>query len=226
MAFPRQRPVLHSLPRKQRSPIARKLSVAWRPPLQRRRYPTSPTRQRAPASVNSRSRVEWIGRRSIPWIDRLDAGVARRALVAGVVIGVLDTPQPPSRGGGLTLLVAREGAVAQARLVVALNAEGIAGADGSRRCRDCDREAARAQQCQNQVAHGSLPSAVADCARFLQAATQAGQAGSRQLTFRHAGFERLAHEDRRLIDSLTLAHRRDIIPVDSAEQTGNDVLPV
>jgi hypothetical protein len=37
------------------------------------------------------------------------------------------------------------------------------------------------------------------------AATQAGRAGSRQLTFRHAGFERPADEDCQLIDSLTLS---------------------
>src|SRR5664279_4635441 len=183
MAFPRQRPVLHSLPRKQRSPIARKLSVAWRPPLQRRRYPTSPTRQRAPPSVNSRSRVEWIGRRSIPWIDRLDAGVARRALVARVVIGVLDAPQPPSRGGGLTLLVAREGAVAQARLVVALNAEGIAGADGSRRCRDGDRQCTGGQQRRNEFAHGSLPSATAGCGSIALSCKPSRQSGFPSIHF-------------------------------------------
>jgi hypothetical protein len=52
------------------------------------------------------------------------------------------------------------------------------------------------------------------------AATQAGRAGSRQLTFRHAGFERPADENCQLIDSLTLRHCRDIFPVDCWNKIG------
>jgi hypothetical protein len=52
-------------------------------------------------------------------------------------------------------------------------------------------------------------------AQFLEAATQAGRAGSRQLTFRPADFERPADEVCWLSDSLTLTHRRDIFPIDS-----------
>ena len=51
-------------------------------------------------------------------------------LAAGIVIGIGDAIKTPPRSGGLTLLVAGEGAIAQARKFVALNAKGIAGADG------------------------------------------------------------------------------------------------
>lgn len=51
--------------------------------------------------------------------------------VAGTdIIGIGDAPQPPPRCRRLALFVAREGAVAETRLVVALDAERIAGADG------------------------------------------------------------------------------------------------
>src|SRR6202171_2117908 len=77
--------------------------------------------------------------RSVSWIAWISgrqgaaaAGIGRR--VAGAdIIGIGDAPQTTPGSCGLTLLVAREGAVAQARLVVALNAERISRADRLRR---------------------------------------------------------------------------------------------
>src|SRR5258708_26016341 len=56
------------------------------------------------------------------------AGVGLGVAVAGI-IGIGDAPQAAPGSRGLTLLVAREGAVAQARLFVALNAKRISRAD-------------------------------------------------------------------------------------------------
>ena len=56
------------------------------------------------------------------------AGIGRRVAVAGIK-GIGDAPQAAPGSCGLTLLIAREGAVAQARLLVALNAKRISRAD-------------------------------------------------------------------------------------------------
>src|ERR1700704_4552934 len=74
--------------------------------------------------------------RSVGGIDRTDAraAIAAGIGIAGVVIRVLDAVEKPPRRAGLALLIAREGAVAQARIFVALNAEGVAAADGLGRC--------------------------------------------------------------------------------------------
>jgi len=54
------------------------------------------------------------------------AAIGARIGLAGVEVGILDTIEKPSRSDGLTLLIAREGAVAQTRIVLALNAKRIA----------------------------------------------------------------------------------------------------
>src|SRR5712675_303380 len=60
----------------------------------------------------------------------IDGTYARAAIAApvaaGVVIGVLDAVEKPPRRGGLTLLVARKGAVGETRIIIALNAKRIA----------------------------------------------------------------------------------------------------
>src|ERR1700676_3048582 len=56
------------------------------------------------------------------------AGIGRGVAVADI-IGIGDAPQAAPGSCGLTLLIAREGAVAQARLFVALNAKRIWCAD-------------------------------------------------------------------------------------------------
>src|SRR6202022_2785485 len=127
------------------------------------------SRQASLLSVNSRSRVGYAGAelrvvaaRSVRGIDRPYARAAIAArLAAGVVIGVLDAVEKPPRSGGLTLLVARKGAVAETRIFIALNAKRIAGANGLGRRGADHRQSAGGQQSQNYVTHESLPSAAA-----------------------------------------------------------------
>src|SRR3954466_7303002 len=52
-----------------------------------------------------------------------------RRFALGDIIGIGDAIEKPSRGGRLALLVTREGAVAQPRILVSLKAERISGAD-------------------------------------------------------------------------------------------------
>src|ERR1700694_5984980 len=101
------------------------------------------TRQLPQACVNSRSRADASPPISLSvsmlvrGIDRAHAraGIsARIGVAAGVVEGIFDTLQIPPRRGGRALLVTGERAVAQSRIFVALDAEGIAGADRPRRC--------------------------------------------------------------------------------------------
>jgi len=65
-------------------------------------------------------------------------GGGRRVVSLADIIGIRDAPQTASGGCGLALLVTDEGAVAQAGLIVALNAKRIARADRVRR-RDTKR---------------------------------------------------------------------------------------
>src|SRR5258708_6535758 len=74
-----------------------------------------------PGSVSGVAR---IGRRQAA----AAAGIGRGVAVADI-IGIGDAPQAATGSCGLTLLIAREGAVAQARLVVALDAERVSRAD-------------------------------------------------------------------------------------------------
>ena len=55
--------------------------------------------------------------------------IAARIKSARVVIGIRDAVEKSSRRAGLTLLVARKGAVGEARKIIALNAKGIAAAE-------------------------------------------------------------------------------------------------
>ena len=101
---------------------------------------------------------------------------------------VRDALEAPSRRGRLALLVAGEAAVAQTRVFVALDAEGIAGADRFGWRGADESQSARGQQCENEVTHQDLPSAAAVFHRFpWTPLTQAAAAGLRQLTFDEAG---------------------------------------
>src|SRR5260370_16810073 len=82
-------------------------------------------------------RLDLRSPRSICGIHRTRA---RAAIAAGRgtacdVVRILDAPEIPPRCGGLALLVAVEGAVAEGRIFIALNAKRMAGADGLRRPR-------------------------------------------------------------------------------------------
>src|ERR1700756_4365726 len=72
---------------------------------------------------------------SVPGVARIGrrqaaaaAGIGRCVADAGI-IGIGDAPQAAPGSCGLTLLIAREGAVAQAGLLVALNAKRISRAN-------------------------------------------------------------------------------------------------
>src|SRR5260370_40524734 len=86
---------------------------------------------------------------SVRGIDRahaIAAAIAARiGIVAGVVVGILHAVEKPPRGGGLTLFVAREGAVGETWIFVALNAKRIAGANGLGRRTTNDSQSARGQ---------------------------------------------------------------------------------
>src|SRR5258708_4170123 len=79
-------------------------------------------------------RISLVAARSVSGIDRTSAaaavGGARGVIFAGVVVGILDAVEIPSRRGGLTLLVAVPDAVAEARIVVALKTKRMARANG------------------------------------------------------------------------------------------------
>jgi hypothetical protein len=110
---------------------------------------------------------------------------ARIGVAAGVVEGILDTLQIPPRRGGLALLATGESAVAQARIIVALNAEGIAGADRPGRRAANPRQSARGQQGPALLSAFKTP-AGSNRPRDSISATQAGRAGSCQLTLMQA----------------------------------------
>src|SRR5882672_1212309 len=101
--------------------------------------------------------------RSVGGIDRTDprAAIAAGIGIAGVVKGVLDAVEKPPRRAGLALLITCEGAVAQPRIFVALNAERVAAADGLGRRGADHRHPARRQHAQNDVTHESLLSGAA-----------------------------------------------------------------
>src|SRR5215831_14971961 len=95
-----------------------------------------------------------------PWKRR------RRGAIAGAIgIGVVG--QPPEKGIGHTgqkatgccrhaLLVAVEGAVAQAGKFITLEAKRMTGADRLRRRRSQRREASRSKHCNNDMSHQGL----------------------------------------------------------------------
>src|ERR1700694_1251977 len=89
------------------------------------------------------------------------AAIGARIAIAGVVIGIFDAVESPPRGGRLTLLLAREGAVAQGWIIPASKAKRIAGADGLGRRAANHRQSTGGQQSQNDVTHENLSSAVA-----------------------------------------------------------------
>src|SRR6266404_3085466 len=72
---------------------------------------------------------------SVPGVARIGrrqaataAGIGRGVAVADI-IGIGDAPQAAPGSRGLTLLIAREGAIAQAGMVVGLDAERVSRAD-------------------------------------------------------------------------------------------------
>src|SRR4051812_47480123 len=103
-------------------------------------------------------------------------------LAAAAIERIGDAIRKPPRRGRLALLVAGEGAVAQARRIIALQAKRIAGPDRLRRSHAGDRQPPGSGESQKHVAHGVPP---ADRVVFSipRVATQAGPQGSRQLTF-------------------------------------------
>src|ERR1700682_6131547 len=147
------------------------MSCALRSPS--RLQPAFSSRQVPAFRVNSRSRVGGAGRVTLNFgaaarsVRGIDGTYARAAIAARieiatwVVIGILDAVEKSSRSGGLTLLIARKGAVGETRKIIALNAEGIAGANGLGRRAARHRQSARGQQSQDQVTHESLRSAAA-----------------------------------------------------------------
>src|ERR1700688_3355088 len=105
--------------------------------------------------------------------DRIDRPRARTAIAAwiditaGIVIGIFDALQKPSRSGRLALRITGEGAVAQTRIFIALDAKGIAGSDGLGRRGAGKGQSARGQQCESEVTHQDLPSAAAASSPIL-----------------------------------------------------------
>src|SRR6266436_2342623 len=158
----------------------------WRLTLRRRSPPSAPTlpfasrspfpastavfsslsRQAALLQVNSRSRVGGAGASRGISVRGKDGTYARTAVAARikaarVEIRIRDAVEKSSRSAGLTLLVARKGAVAETRIIIALNAEGITGANGLGRRRAKHDQSARRQHGQNCITHESLRSATA-----------------------------------------------------------------
>src|SRR5262249_16044293 len=124
------------------------LEEIWRQPADNPRRPAS-NHVRAPKRSVSGRRQGAAGQGAIGrW--------GRSAVLAADIIGIGDAPQTAGGGGGLALLVAGEGAVAQARLLVALNAERIARPDRVGRRAAKNRKAARRQQNQNRSTHSKL----------------------------------------------------------------------
>src|SRR6266403_3635448 len=82
--------------------------------------------------------------------------VAARIKVARVVIGISDAVEKSSRSAGLTLLVARKGAVAETRKLIALNAKRITASDGPGRRAAKHGQSTRRQHGQNRITHESL----------------------------------------------------------------------
>src|SRR5205807_6681354 len=100
-----------------------------------------------------------VSPQSVSGIDRTSAraAIATRIGTAGDVVRILDAVEKAPRRGGLTLLVARKGAVAETRIVVALNTIRVAGADslGWRGADHC--QPGHGHQSQNYVAHEKSP---------------------------------------------------------------------
>src|SRR5713101_1059940 len=103
--------------------------------------PKTPFARRPPFPSRVRCAAEFQGTaRSVRRVDgpyAVAAVIGARIGLAGIVIGIFHTIEKPPRSGGLTLLIACEGAVAEARILVALNAKRIAGAN-SRSWRGAD----------------------------------------------------------------------------------------
>src|SRR5262245_46254175 len=130
--------------------------------------PDAVSRQPRSASVNSRSldgeitsgevwSVSAVARR-VSWWRRQGSSIGGgRRVAVDDVKGIGDAPQPTPGRGCRALLVARERAIAQARLVVPLDAERIARADGVGRLGgECGKPAGSQQQ-QQGVAHSMSP---------------------------------------------------------------------
>src|SRR5690349_10816380 len=90
----------------------------------------------------------------------------RRRFALADVIGIGDAIEKASRGRRLALLVAREGAVAQPRILVALKAERISGTDRfGRRGAECS-QSARGKHGQNRFTHFESPHRTSEPRRF------------------------------------------------------------
>src|SRR6267378_1976852 len=118
--------------------------------------------QTGPAASRQFTFPRWSHRRP-PGISirGIDGTYARTAIAAGiksarVVIGIRDAVEKSSRSGGLTLLVAGKGAVAETRIIIALNAKRITASDGFGRHGANHGQSARRQHGQNCTTHESL----------------------------------------------------------------------
>src|SRR5712692_7529350 len=112
-------------------------------------------RPRSFTSIHVRA-LRGLSVRGIDGANARTAIAARVEIAAKVVIGIRDAVEKSSRSACLALLVARKGAVAETRIIVALNAKGIAGANGLGGHAARHRQAARRQQSQNCVTHENL----------------------------------------------------------------------
>src|SRR6266576_1542067 len=147
--------------RRRSTPAAPTLPFASQSPF-RRRPPSSARRadrRRCFTSIHVRALAARASRCFL--IGGIDGtytrtAVAARIKVARVVIGISDAVEKSSRSAGLTLLVARKGAVAETRKLIALNAKGITASDGPGRRGAKHGQSARRQHGQNCITHESL----------------------------------------------------------------------
>src|ERR1700754_4955431 len=147
--------------------------------------------QAAPNAIKAKTAVRMLSAdrfASIAGIGIIAWGWPAFAVAAGFAAAskerIGDAVQTSAGCGGQTLLVAREGAIAQTGRFIALQAKRIAAAHGLGRREARQRQSARGQQGQKDVAHEVPPDQ--PCFDSL-IATQAGPQGSRQLTFVRSG---------------------------------------
>src|SRR3954451_25284257 len=125
------------------APIAQTAPKAMRASIALRMFP--PIGSTSIAGIVARRR----GWRALAVDPRLPAATA--------IERIGDAIQKPPRRGRLALLVAGEGAVAQARRIIALQAKRIASPDRLRRSHAGDRQPAGSGESQKHVAHGVPP---------------------------------------------------------------------
>src|SRR6266404_7055298 len=161
MDNPAPRPGWSLALRRRSTPAAPTLPFAPQSPF-RRRPPSSARRadrRRCFTSIHVRALAARASRCFL--IGGIDGtytrtAVAARIKVARVVIGISDAVEKSSRSGGLTLLVARKGAVAETRKLIALNAKRITASDGPGRRAAKHGQSTRRQHGQNPITHESL----------------------------------------------------------------------